>query len=328
MATATVTVYANLPQTTVLTGGTDAPVSGTQESWTVASSSEFPAASNTASPPTWFHVADQASGKSSEIIAVTDISGTAWTVTRGAEGTTPVTHSAGFTVYQVISAGDLGSFLASGNNLSDVASASTARANLGLGAAALLGTPVPVADGGTGAASAGQNDFFAGPSSGGPGAPSFRAITAADVPTLNQSTTGSSGSCTGNAATAGNLEGGAALPAYLAPAVAALTDGATISVNAALGNVFTVTLGGNRAMGAPSNPVDGQVIRFRVTQDGTGSRTLTWNSVYDFGSGSAPTLTTTAYKTDILAFEYVATTIDGSPLDRWCYLGASIPQGF
>jgi hypothetical protein len=115
---------------------------------------------------------------------------------------------------------------------------------------------------------------------------------------------------------------------FIAPAVVALTDGATISVNAALGNVFTVTLGGNRTMAAPSNPVDGQVIRFRITQDGTGSRTLTWNSAYDFGSGSAPALTTTAFKTDIAAFEYIATTINGSPLDKWAYLGAAIPQAF
>jgi hypothetical protein len=34
------------------------------------------------------------------------------------------------------------------------------------------------------------------------GVPTFRAIVAADIPTLNQNTTGSSGSCTGNAATA------------------------------------------------------------------------------------------------------------------------------
>ena len=55
-----------------------------------------------------FHVADQATGKTTEIIAVTNVSGTTWTVTRGAESTTPVTHSAGFTVYQVVTAGWLG----------------------------------------------------------------------------------------------------------------------------------------------------------------------------------------------------------------------------
>ena len=40
------------------------------------------------------------------------------------------------------------------------------------------------------------------------GVPSFRAIVAADIPTLNQNTTGSSGSCTGNAATATNPASG------------------------------------------------------------------------------------------------------------------------
>ena len=43
--------------------------------------------------------------------------------------------------------------------------------------------------------------FLAAPN-GAAGTPTFRVIVAADVPTLNQNTTGSSGSCTGNAATA------------------------------------------------------------------------------------------------------------------------------
>ena len=67
------------------------------------SSSGFPSAC--AAPPVQFHVADPVA--SSEIIAVTNVSGTTWTVTRGAESTTPVTHSAGFTVYQVTTAGGL-----------------------------------------------------------------------------------------------------------------------------------------------------------------------------------------------------------------------------
>lgn len=100
--------YANLPSTTVSSGGTTAPASGTTETWTVASSSSFPAASNSATPPTQFHVADVAAN--SEMIAVTNVSGTTWTVTRGAESTTPVAHSAGFSIFQVTTAGGLGSF--------------------------------------------------------------------------------------------------------------------------------------------------------------------------------------------------------------------------
>lgn len=92
--------FANTPQTTVSTGGTTAPGSGTPETWTVASSSSFPIATT----GIWqFHVEDPA--LPGELIAVTNVSGTTWTVTRGAEGSTPVAHAAGFTVEQVASAG-------------------------------------------------------------------------------------------------------------------------------------------------------------------------------------------------------------------------------
>lgn len=56
----------------------------------------------------------------------------------------------------------------------------------------------------------------------------------------------------------------------------ALTDAATIAVDASLGDHAEVTLGGNRAIGTPTNPVDGQEITFSILQDGTGGRTLTW----------------------------------------------------
>lgn len=98
-----VEVFANIPTTTVASGGTDAPASGTQQTWTVASSTLFPAVSSSATPPTQLHVADVA--LNSEIISVINISGTTWTVIRGAESTTPVSHGAGFTIYQVVSAG-------------------------------------------------------------------------------------------------------------------------------------------------------------------------------------------------------------------------------
>jgi hypothetical protein len=85
----------------------------------------------------------------------------------------------------------------------------------------------------------------------------------------------------------------------------ALTDAASILVNAALGNLFTVTLGGNRALANPTNPAPGQRLTFRVTQDGTGSRTLSYGTAYNFGSGiPAPTLTTTAGEWDYLGFLY------------------------
>jgi hypothetical protein len=107
-----VELFANNAQTTVTSGGTTAPASGTQETWTVASSATFPAASNTTTPTTYFFVFDPAA--QTEVIQVTNVSGTTWTVVRGASvngiSTTPVAHTAGFTVYQDISAQTLMNF--------------------------------------------------------------------------------------------------------------------------------------------------------------------------------------------------------------------------
>lgn len=84
-----------------------------------------------------------------------------------------------------------------------------------------------------------------------------------------------------------------------------LTDAATISVDASMGNLFTVTLGGNRTLGAPTNGKQGQMIVFRIAQDATGSRTLAFNSVYRFSTDiPSPTLSTAANAIDYLGFIY------------------------
>jgi len=87
-------------------------------------------------------------------------------------------------------------------------------------------------------------------------------------------------------------------------AEATLTDGATIDWNAQSAPVAKVTLGGNRTLNAPTNGVAGQFISLLVIQDGTGSRTLTWNAVYEFTADTAPTLTTTANYGDLFTFRY------------------------
>jgi hypothetical protein len=106
-----VTLYANVPSAVITSGGTDAPASGTTETWTADVATAFPVVSASATPPTLFHVADEAPGADSEIVLVTSCPGgtgsQSWLVTRGAEGTTPVPHAAGFAVSQVATAGDL-----------------------------------------------------------------------------------------------------------------------------------------------------------------------------------------------------------------------------
>ena len=83
-----------------------------------------------------------------------------------------------------------------------------------------------------------------------------------------------------------------------------LTDQATITWDASTQDVCKVTLAGNRTMAAPTNNTTGQFISILVIQDGTGSRTLTWNAVFEFASDTAPTLTTTASLGDVFVFRY------------------------
>ena len=84
--------------------------------------------------------------------------------------------------------------------------------------------------------------------------------------------------------------------------ITTLTDGTNISIDLADSNNFVVTLGGNRTLDNPSNIVAGQSGSIFLVQDGTGSRTLTLGSYYDFADGTAPTLTTTANAVDRLDY--------------------------
>ena len=92
--------------------------------------------------------------------------------------------------------------------------------------------------------------------------------------------------------------GGVKVTGGAAANIAALSDGATITIDMAAACHHSVTLGGNRTFAAPSNQVVGQSGSIFITQDGTGSRTAAFNSAFKFVGGTAPTLTTTASATD------------------------------
>ena len=90
-----------------------------------------------------------------------------------------------------------------------------------------------------------------------------------------------------------------------------LTDAASIALSFDAGNTFVVTLGGNRTLAAPTSANIGQSGSIRVIQDATGGRTLSYNSAYQFVSGSAPVMDTSAGAQSILVFSCrSATTID------------------
>ena len=80
--------------------------------------------------------------------------------------------------------------------------------------------------------------------------------------------------------------------------ITALTDGATITIDMADSNNFSVTLGGNRTFANPSNDTAGQSGSIFITQDGTGSRTASWGTDWEWAAGTAPVLTTTAAASD------------------------------
>jgi len=81
-----------------------------------------------------------------------------------------------------------------------------------------------------------------------------------------------------------------------------LTDGATINWNMNAGGMAKVILGGNRTVANPTNTRNGATYILEVIQDGTGSRTITWGSNFIWSGGSAPTLTTTLNKRDVITF--------------------------
>lgn len=111
--------------------------------------------------------------------------------------------------------------------------------------------------------------------------------------------------------------GGGTMGGALAPAVVTLAQaGGTVAVNAGLGNAFNLTIGGSWTISNPSNPADGQVIRFRFTSGG--ANVTSWDTDYDFGAGTAPALSVTASDVDIVAFEYVAS------ISKWCCLGSGL----
>ena len=86
-----------------------------------------------------------------------------------------------------------------------------------------------------------------------------------------------------------------------------LTDAATIAVDLSLANNHTVTLGGNRTLGNPTNAEPGQTGSIFIVQDGTGSRTLTPAANWHFAKGGThPTFSTAANAVDRI--DYIVRT--------------------
>jgi hypothetical protein len=89
---------------------------------------------------------------------------------------------------------------------------------------------------------------------------------------------------------------------WQAGAFVSLTDATTIAVDMSTFINATVTLGGNRTLGNPTNTKVGQTGMIEIVQDGTGNRTLTYGSNWEFTGGTAPVLSTSANASDTLLY--------------------------
>ena len=81
-----------------------------------------------------------------------------------------------------------------------------------------------------------------------------------------------------------------------------LTFDATQDWDLSANQVCDLTLTANTTFDAPTNMKDGGFYSITLIQDGTGSRTASWNAVFKWAAGTAPTLTTTASAKDIVVF--------------------------
>lgn len=89
------------------------------------------------------------------------------------------------------------------------------------------------------------------------------------------------------------------------PPVAVAFSATAMTVNCYLSNVFTTTFTANVTT-APtfSSPADGQTINWFITQDATGSRTMTWPANFKWPGGTAGVLSTGANAVDLVVATY------------------------
>ena len=80
--------------------------------------------------------------------------------------------------------------------------------------------------------------------------------------------------------------------------ITALTSAASVTIDMADSNHFSCTMAHNITFANPSNLTAGQTGSIFLIQDGTGSRTASWGSYWDWVGGTAPPLTPTAAAVD------------------------------
>ncbi len=207
-------------------------------------------------------------------------------------------------------------------NLSDLANVSSARANLGLGGAAVLNVGNDV-----GTVAAGDDTRIKGAAQ--------KSANLADLGNVGSARTnlglgaaavlnvgtgagtvaaGDDGRIAGAVQKANNL-GDLANPtlarANINRGAVPLVSGATITTDCSQASAFTLTLGINATLANPANLAAGASYLWKITQDSTGNRTLAYGSAFKWPGGTAPTLSTTAGSIDLISAVSDGTSVYG-----------------
>jgi hypothetical protein len=124
-------------------------------------------------------------------------------------------------------------------------------------------------------------------------------IACSVLPALTGDTTSSAGSC---ATTTSAVQGNSLVPHRVT------TSGATLSVSLATSLNQYITLHDTITLTFSAAPADGNVVRFKLTQNNGGSHTVTWPASVKWSGGTAPTLTTTDGQADFAQCLYDGTT--------------------
>lgn len=94
---------------------------------------------------------------------------------------------------------------------------------------------------------------------------------------------------------------------YVAEATYTPDAAGTATLDVSQASIHKITMPAGNITIAISNETNGQCFLIEITQDGTGSRTVTWFSTIKWAGGSAPTLTTTGNKRDTFGFRVTGT---------------------
>lgn len=91
-----------------------------------------------------------------------------------------------------------------------------------------------------------------------------------------------------------------------------LTDAASIAWDLSKGGFAQVTIGGARALAAPTNMRAGGYYTLIVKQDAAGAKTLSFAATYKFPYSTVPIISTGSNSVDILSFVSDGTSMYGS----------------